>query len=395
MVARGAQGLGAALLSPAALALVTTLFEQDREQRLALGLWGALAGIGGTLGVVAGGLLVNGLGWRWILFVNVPVGVAMIPAALRLVPKDPPRSARSAGDPSLLQGYDLPGAATITAALLLLVYGLVRVSDVGWLAAPSLAVFAGAAALFAAFLFFEGRARAPLIPLGLLRLRLLAASSGVQLLTGATFLAMIFFTSLYFQQVLGYSALETGLLFLPMGFAAILGAVVAQAVMPRFGTRAVVSSGALLLILGLVLLATVGVHESFWPDLLIGTVLVGIGLPFSFVPANITGVTAVSHADVGVAAGLLNSGFQIGSGLGIAVVTTVATTTTMQALTSSHGAGLREALSSGDAHAFAAAVAFPVLGLAVAILVLRSKDGRNVTDRAAEPRAEGSADAMA
>jgi len=206
VVARGAQGLGAALLSPAALALVTTMFKRAREQRLALGLWGALAGVGGTLGVVAGGLLVNGLGWRWILFVNVPVGVAVIPAALLLVPKDPPRSARSAADPSILQRYDLPRATTITATLLLLVYGLARVSDVGWLAAPSLAVFAGAAALFAAFLFVEGRARTPLIPLALLRLRLLAASSGGLLLTGATFLAMIFFASLYFQQVLGFSA---------------------------------------------------------------------------------------------------------------------------------------------------------------------------------------------
>jgi predicted MFS family arabinose efflux permease len=236
--------------------------------------------------------------------------------------------------------------------------------------------------MFAAFVFFEERARAPLIPLALFRLRLLAASSGGLLLTGATFLAMLFFTSLYFQQLLGYSALETGLLFLPMGFAAIFGAVLAQGLIPRFGTRAVVSSGAILLILGLALLATVGVHEAFWPVLSVATVLVGLGLPLSFVPANITGVTAVSSTDVGIAAGLLNSAFQIGAGLGIAVVTTVATTTSTQALASSHGADLRHALSSGDAHAFAATIAFPVLGILVAIMVLRSRDGRDAANHA-------------
>ncbi len=355
--ARAVQGLGAALLSPAALGLVTSIFPAGRERNSALGVWGALAGLGGTVGVVAGGVLVDALGWQWVLWVNVPVGLLVAPAALRVV-------AESRADNG--RGVDVAGALSATGAVLALVYGVIRTNEDGWGSPVVLGLFAAAVALAVLFVRIERRVAAPLVPLRLFASRGLSAGSTAQLLAGASFISMFFLTALYLQDVMGASALRAGLEFVPMGVAAIAAAVTAPALVQRVGTRRVMVAGASISLVGLLLLSRADAGSTYLADVLPGLVVFGIGLPLVGVSTSITAVSEVRHADTGVASGIINAGNQIGGALGLAVVTTLANSRAADAIAG--GAGQVAALSDGFQRGMLIAALFAganlVIGLA-------------------------------
>src|SRR3954447_21283381 len=270
IAARAVQGVGAALLSPAALALVTVTFPAGRERNLALGIWGALAGIGGTLGVVAGGVLVDSLGWEWIFFVNLPVAAIALLAAPFVV-------SESRNDE--VRGFDLTGATLGTAGLIALVGAVIRTGAAGWGSAQVLALFGAAIVLLGAFARVEARSPAPLLPLRLFRVRGLGVSAIALALNGGAFLGMFFLSALYLQEVHGDSALAAGVQFVPMGIAAIVSAVVGAQLVPRVGTRAAYIAGAAIGLAGLLLLSRAGADAGYAADLLPGFLVFGLGLP--------------------------------------------------------------------------------------------------------------------
>jgi EmrB/QacA subfamily drug resistance transporter len=334
IAARAAQGLGGALLSPAALSLLTVTFEHGRERNIAIGVWGALAGVGGTLGIVAGGVLVDALGWASVFFINVPIGIAVIAATLRVVPEsraevDGPRS------------FDIPGALLATSGMLAVVFGVVRTQPMGWGSIEVIACFAAGVALLGAFVAVEARAATPLVPLQLFRGRALRLGSVSLALNGAAFLAMFFLTAIYLQQVRGESALTTGVQLLPMGVAAVLAAVVGSQLVTRIGTRPVQVAGTLFSVAGLVLLAHVGTASSYAADLMPGFILFGIGVIGVGVPGQIAAVAEVPTRHAGAASGVINAGYQIGGALGLAVITSLSNSRVMHLLhggTSPHDA---------------------------------------------------------
>src|SRR6185503_17340526 len=307
---RAVQGVGAALLSPAALALLTVTFPAGRERNVALGVWGALAAIGGTLGVVAGGVLVDAAGWEWIFFVNVPFALLALVAAPRVVTES-----RRMGSG---QGFDLAGAVLATSGLLALVYGVIRTDAAGWGSAEVLGLLVAAVALLGAFVAVESRASDPLVPLHLIRTRGLSVSAIGLALNGAAFLGMFFITALYLQQVHGDSALDAGIHFLPMGIAAIASAVAGAQLVTRVGTRAVYVAGSAIGVVGLLVLGRAGAGAGYAADLLPGLVIFGLGLPLVAVSNQIAAVADVPHEHAGAASGIVTSAFQIGGAIGLA-----------------------------------------------------------------------------
>jgi EmrB/QacA subfamily drug resistance transporter len=316
VAARAAQGFGGAMLSPAALSILTVTFAHGRDRNIALGIWGALAGLGGTLGVIAGGVLVDWLGWEAIFFVNVPIAIATLIATPLIV--------RESRVEDATRDFDILGAVVGTGGLLALVYGVIRSEPLGFGSAEVIACLAGAVVLLAAFLWVESRAKAPLVPLRLFRSGGLRASSAALALNGGAFIAMFFLTAIFLQQVRGDSALQAGLHFLPMGFAAVIGATVASQVVTRVGTRPVQLVGALLSVVGLVLLAQADATGSFASEILPGTVVFGVGIMGIAVAGQIGAIADVRHDEAGAASGLVSAGYQIGGALGLAIATTVA-----------------------------------------------------------------------
>ena len=365
---RAVQGIGAALLSPAALALLTVTFPAGRERNIALGVWGALAAIGGTLGVVAGGVLVDAAGWQWIFFVNVPFAVLGVVAARRVVTE----SRRVSGG----QGFDLAGAVLATSGLLALVYGVIRTDAAGWGSAEVLGLLVAAVALLGAFVAVEARASDPLVPLHLFRTRGLAVSAVGLALNGAAFLGMFFITALYLQQVHGDSALDAGIHFLPMGIAAIASAVTGAQLVTRVGTRAVYVAGSAIGVVGLLVLGRAGAHAGYGADLLPGLVIFGLGLPLVAVSNQIAAVAEVPHEHAGAASGIVTSAFQIGGAVGLALVSTAATTRVTDALAS--GAAPPDALAAGFQRGM-----LIVAGLAVANLLIGAVRAPRITPDAA------------
>lgn len=351
---RTVQGVGAALLSPAALALLTVTFPAGRERNIALGVWGALAAIGGTLGVVAGGLLVDSLGWEWIFFVNVPIAIA----ALAAVPVVVRESRRGEGG-----AFDLAGAVLGTGGLLALVYAVIRTEAAGWGSAEVLGLFGAAVALFALFVAVERRAKDPLVPLRLFRLRGLSVSAVALALNGGAFLGMFFITALYLQQVHGDSALDAGLHFVPMGIAAIVAAAVASQVVTRIGTRPVYLTGALIGIAGLVALSQAGADASYGTAILPGMVVFGLGMLMVGVSNQIAAIAEVPHADAGAASGIVTAAFQVGGAIGLALISTAATSRTTDELAA--GAAQPEALAAGFERGLLIAAAIVVVNLVV------------------------------
>jgi EmrB/QacA subfamily drug resistance transporter len=368
IVARATQGLGAAIVSPAALSIVTTTFAEGAERNRALGVWGAVAGAGGAAGVLLGGLLTSGLSWRWVLFVNVPIGIAAATLAPRLL-------LESRADDGT-KGFDLPGAVTITAGLALLVYAVVDAVNVGWGSTSTVLRLAGAAVLIISFIAIERRQRHPLLPFSIFRLRTLRGADVVGLLIGMSLFSMFFFISLYLQDVLHFSPIKAGLSYLPLAFGIILSAGAASQLATRMGFKPTLIAGLLMIAGGLLWFSRVRAPGgSYAADVLGPSLLAAGGLGFSFVPVTIAAVTGVRPHEAGLASGLINTSQQVGGALGLAILATLANSRTQSLL----HAGVHNpsvALTKGFDRAFLAGAGFAVAGAILATVLISSRDSR-------------------
>src|SRR5438067_3935026 len=350
IIGRGLQGLGGALLSPAALSIITTTFTATDERTKALGVWSAIAAGGGAVGLLLGGVLTDLASWQWIFFVNVPVGIAALVLTARFVPES--RSELSH------RTFDLLGAATVTGGLVLLVFAIVKSQAYGWGSVRTIGLLAGGAALLAAFALIERRSVAPLVRLSIFRVRTLAVADLVLLLVASGMFGMFYFASLYVQEILGYSPLRAGLAFLPVTAAIVIGAGIAQQLIRRIGVRNVALIGVLIATAGMSVLTQLPVHGSYLGDLLSRLFPMGIGMGLTFVPITLMGTGGVSDEDAGLASGLFNTAQQVGGSLGLAILASLAASQTTSVL---HGAvapaATTAALVSGYQVAFAAAAA--------------------------------------
>ncbi len=318
------QGIGGAMTLPATLSILTTTFTDGPDRHKALGVWAGVGGLASAVGVLAGGALTEGPGWRWVMFINPVVCLVLLPAILRLIDNDEPAAERTS--------FDLPGAFLATAGMLLLVFALVEAPDEGWSSVRTIGSLAGAAALLVAFLVNERRHRSPLMPLSIFRVRGLAAANATQLIAFAGFLAMFFFLTLYMQTVLGYSSIETGLAYLPVCFVIGISAGIASQLIAKVGTRPLVVVGALVTAIGVGLFSRIPVDGSYVSDLLPGMVIMSLGIGAVFVAVINAANAGVPSDQAGLAAALLNSSQQVGGALGLAVLSAIATSRTTSLL---------------------------------------------------------------
>jgi EmrB/QacA subfamily drug resistance transporter len=382
--ARAIQGVWAAILTPTALSIVTTTFEEGPERNKALGIWGSLGGIGGTAGWLIGGPLTD-LSWEWIFFLNVPIGTVALLLAPRLLSESRGSAAR--------RGYDPLGALSVTAALGLLVYALVEAPEVGWSDVRTVTLLAGSATLMALFALNETRTAAPLLPLRFLRSATLVGANAVMLLFSTVAFGMPFLLTLYSQQVLGYSPVEFGLTSIVFPIGAAAGAITGQALVLKLGFRPVSLTGLLLLGAGCLYLTQVSVGGSYFGDVFLGLLLAGLGTGFTFVTVSIAALAGVPEHQAGLASGLSNTSFQIGAALGTAVVSTVAITRTTDVIAA--GGDRLLALTEGFQSGFAACIALAAAGALVALATLgrpRSIPGVGVGVDTLEPVPEPAVD---
>jgi EmrB/QacA subfamily drug resistance transporter len=358
LAARAAQGLGGAMVSPAALSIILTTFAEGAERNRALGIWGAIAGAGGAIGVLLGGVIVQAISWRWVFFINVPIGVAVLAVTPRIVPES--RSPAAAN-----RGYDAGGAITITLGLIALVFTLIKTGSWGWGSGKTIAGFVIAAMLIAAFIAIEKRHPDPLVPLRIFSNRSLASSDVTMLLVAAGLFGMFYFCTLYLQQVLGYSALKTGLSYLPFSLTLVAASTGASRLVDRFEPKPVLVTGLLISTVGFVLMTQVSGHSDYGSHVLPAFVILAVGLGLSFVPITISATTGVAAGDSGLASGLLNTTQQIGGSLGLAILSTISSTRINDALHA--GAGLPAALTHGFKGAFTAGA---ILCAAAAVFAL-------------------------
>ena len=380
IAARALQGLGAALVSPAALSIVTTTFKEGAERNKALGVWGAVAGAGGAAGVLLGGVLTEYLGWEWVLWVNVPIGLTAAFLAPRLLPES--------RDDVQDRSFDIPGAIAVTAGLALLVYSIVDAESSGWTSAQTLVGIGGALALIAIFIVIETRARKPLMPLSTFKLQTLRGANVVGVLIGMSLFSMFFFISLYLQQILGFDALKAGLAYLPLSVVIIISAGIASQLVTRVGFKPILITGSLLTASGLLWFTQISVDGSFASDVLGPSLLAAAGLGFSFVPVTIAAVTGTRPDQAGLASGLINTSQQVGGALGVAILASIATSV-------SGGVDPRgrldqaqlAKLTDGFQAAFAVGAGFAILGAIAAALLISSRDSREMAaaTRAGEP----------
>jgi EmrB/QacA subfamily drug resistance transporter len=373
IAARALQGLGAALISPAALAILTTTFAEGSERNKALGVWGAVAGSGGAVGVLLGGMLTEWAGWEWVLFVNVPIGIAAALIAPRLLDES-----RDDSSPS----FDIAGAVSVTAGLALLVYTLVDANNAGWGSTQTLALGALSLVLLAAFVFIERRTRFPLVPFSIFRLRTLRGANVIGLLLGMSLFAMFFFISLYMQQVLAFEPLKAGLAYLPLAGLIILSAGGASQLVARFGFKPVLIAGLLFTAGGLLWFGQVSAAGgSYVGDVLFPSMLAGVGLGLAFVPVTIAAVTGTKPSEAGLASGLINTSQQVGGALGLAVLATIATGRTDDVIASGeHSRAV--ALTEGFQNAFLAGAGIALVGALLAAVLISSRDSREMAEAA-------------
>jgi EmrB/QacA subfamily drug resistance transporter len=370
IVGRGLQGLGGALLSPAALSIITTTFTDQTERTRALGVWSAIAAGGGAVGLVLGGALTQLASWEWIFIVNVPVGVLTLFATLRYVPE-------SRAD---LQHrtFDLAGAVTVTAGLVVLVYAIVKAQAFGWGSGRTIGLLAASLVLLATFVMIERRSVAPLIRLSIFRVRTLTVADAVLLLVASGLFGMFFFASLYVQEILGYSPLHAGLAFLPVTAGIAVGAGIAQPLVKRVGVRNLAVFGIVLATIGMVVLAQVPVHGTYVGDLLPGLLPLSIGMGLVFVPITLMATGGVGPNDAGLASGLFNTAQQVGGSLGLAILSTLAATKTTNVLSGLHGSVSAAATSaakvSGYHVAFIAAAVMLAAGAIILAGAVRRRD---------------------
>src|SRR3954464_5083203 len=370
LIARGAQGLGGAMVSPAALSIVLTTFAEGPERNRALAVWGAIAGAGGAAGVLLGGVIVQAISWRWVFFINVPIGAAALALTARIVPES--RSAAAAK-----RGYDAGGAIAITLGTIALVFTLIKANSWGWGSGKTIAGFAIAAALIAVFLVIEHRHPDPLVPLRIFSNRSLAASDVTMLLVAAALFGMFYFCTLYLQQVLGFSALKTGLSYLPFSLTLVAASAGASRVVDRFTPKPVLVTGLLISTAGFLVLTQVSGHGDYVSHVLPALVILAIGLGMSFVPITIAATTGVAPQDSGLASGLLNTTQQVGGSLGLAILSTVSSARVTHALDA--GAAVPAALTHGFKGAFIVGAILCASGAALALVLLprRERDVNN------------------
>jgi EmrB/QacA subfamily drug resistance transporter len=363
LIARGAQGLGGAMVSPAALSIILTTFAEGSERNRALAVWGAIAGAGGAVGLLLGGAIVQVLSWRWVFFVNVPIGAAVLLLAPRILAESRAEGARS--------GYDLEGATAITLGTMALVFTLIKSNEWGWGSARTLAGLAVAAGLLVGFVWIERRHENPLVSLRIFANRSLAASDATMLLLAAALFGVLFFCTLYLQQVLGYNALKTGVAYLPLSFTLIGSSAVASRVADRFGPKPVLVGGLLVATVGFALFTRLQAHGDYAGRVVPAMVVMGVGLGMSFVPITIAATSGVAAEDSGLASGLLNTTQQVGGSLGLAVLSAVATSRITSGLHG--GSALPAALTHGFTGAFTVSA---ILCAAAAVLAIVLLPGR-------------------
>jgi EmrB/QacA subfamily drug resistance transporter len=370
IAARAAQGLGAAIISPSALSIVTNTFTDGAERNKALGAWGAVAGAGGAAGVLLGGILTDTLGWEWVLWVNVPV--ALIAAALA------PRLIAESRSTSATRHFDTAGAVSVTAGLSLLVYALVDATDAGWGSAQTIGLLALSAALLAAFVAIELRSASPLVPFRIFRLRTLTGANAVGLLVGASLFSMFFFITLYMQQVLGYSPIKAGLSYLPLALTIVVASGIASQLVTRVGFKPVMAAGMAFIAAALLWFSQVSADGSFVTDILGPSLLAATGLGFGFVTTTIAAVSGVREQESGLASGLINTSQQIGGALGLAVLATIANSRTDDVMANSGGgqSALPHALTEGFQAAFAGGAVIALVGLVLTLVLIRGRDSR-------------------
>ena len=381
IVARGAQGLGAALVSPAALSIITTTFREGPERAKALGVWAAIAVGGGAVGLLLGGILVETLSWPWIFFVNVPVGIATFFLSLRFVPESKDEHAH--------KSFDLAGATAVTGGLIALVYGIVRSAESGWGSGEVLGILAVAVVLLGAFVLIEQRSVEPLVRLSIFSVKTVRGANVAMFVVAAGLFAMFFFNTLYVQRVLGYSPLEAGLAFLPFTLGIIIGAGLAQPLLPRLGPREVPVIGSLIAAAGLLLFLRLSPDSTYLADLLPGIMLASIGMGLVFVPVTLIATSGVPVDDAGLASGLFNTAQQIGGALGLALLTTLATNRTEDELSSlgrePTQADTAEALVSGFHVTWLASAILVASGGLLLLLLLRRRDVAVVAEGEVSP----------
>jgi EmrB/QacA subfamily drug resistance transporter len=360
IASRALQGFGAALISPAALSIISTTFEEGAERAKALGVWAAIAIGGSAVGLVLGGFLVQYFSWPWIFYVNVPVGIVAFILSLRLVPES--------RDLTGHRSYDIAGAVTVTGGLMTLVYAIVDAQSAGWGSTKTIATFAIAAILLIAFVVIETRAKAPLVRLSIFRIRSLSIANIVMFLAASGIFAMFFFNTLYLQRVLGYKPLEAGLAFLPFTAGIMVSAGLASAFAPRVGVRLVAAIGMILTTGGLLLLTQLPVDGTYVSDVLPAILLSSLGMGAVFMPLTLIATTGLKNEDQGLASGLFNTSQQIGGALGLAVLSTIAASKSASA-----GGSQANALVVGFHWAFAGGAVVMVIGLVVLLTFLRQR----------------------
>ncbi len=360
--ARAFQGIGAAIMTPTALSIITTLFAEGAERNKALGIWGALGGFGATTAWLIGGTLVDGLGWEWIFFINIPVGLLAIALCPILLPESRATTVR--------RSYDPAGALTITGALVLLVYAVVEAPGTGWTSAQTLLLFAGSAALLGVFALIESRHPAPLVPLHIFRSRTIVGANAVMLLFATVAFGMPFILTLYAQQVLGYSAAKFGLTSVVFPAMAAVGSIAGQAIVLRVGFRSVAATGMALMGAGALLLTQVSVGGSYFGDIFLALLVFGPGIGLAFVTATVAALAGVPEHESGLASGLSNTAFQMGAAIGTAIVATVAVSQTDDYLAANADGSPLVALTEGFQSAFLATAVLAGIGAALALVLL-------------------------
>jgi EmrB/QacA subfamily drug resistance transporter len=364
VIARMLQGAAAAVLSPSVFSIVTVTFEEGSERNKALGVLGAIAGSGAAIGVLLGGILTEYVGWEWVFFVNVPIGLGALAFVRGYV--------RESKAPDLARHFDAWGATTVTAGLVLFVFALTRAPTEGWTSPEVILSFVGWAILSTAFILIELRSRSPLVPLSIFRRRTLTAANGIGLILGTAVFGMFYLLSLYMQIVLGFSALETGLGYLAVALTAVVASGVAQALTTKAGVKPVLAAGMGLLAAGLILFTQISADGSYAADLLPGFLLIGVGLGFAFVPVSIAALSGASDKEAGLASGLINTNQQIGGAIGLAILISISTTRSDNLIED----GVAEAVAFTDGYslAFWVAAGFAILGVIVTLYALKRED---------------------
>ena len=361
--ARAIQGLGAATISPAALAILMTTFAEGRERNIALGVWGAVGGFGAAAGVLLGGVLTDAFSWEWIFFVNIPVGIAALALAPVLLGESRDTRVRS---------FDAPGAVLVTGGLTTLVLAITQGSDWGWSSGRTIGVFAAAAALLVGFVLWENRAKEPLMRFGILRTKTVLGANVAGFILGTALFSMFLMLTLYMQQVLGYSAMKTGVAYLAVAGTSIIWANVAAALVNKVGVRPLIAGGMAILTVGLVLFTQVSVDGSYAANLLPGFLIIALGMALCFVPISIAALAGVSQAEAGIASGLINTSQQIGGAVGIALLSTIAISRTEDEVAA--GTAVPQALTSGFQLAFWVGAGIALAGVVAALGLIRQEE---------------------